>query len=1108
MRISFFEPGFNFPLPDLSAIQLNSFSAFLKSGVNEVIEEINNVEDNTGRNWVFTFNKPRYGNPVTTVEEAMNRKLSYSAPWYISVTLFEKTSKKSKTKEIYVGEMPLMTKKGTFIINGVEKVVVNQLTRAEGVFFISNLHAATGKVTAGAKILPKNGAWMEIETSPAGVMTVRIDRKRKLPLTALLRTFGLVTNDEIREAFNDVDDEKNSYIEKTLEKDLSTNYNDAILEIYKKIRPGEPVVLDNAKPLIESMFTNTRRYSLGKIGRFKLNQKLKTTFPYDSEGYLLHKEDLIQIIKKVILLNKGEGGYDDIDHLGNRRIRSVGELLQNQVRIGFLQVERNIKERMSLQPRDVLCDPSVLISSRPISAKVHSFFASGQLSQYQDQSNPLTGLDHLRRLSVMGPGGLTRERASFSVRDAHYTHYGKICPIRTPEGPNVGLITYLALFAKVNEFGFLETPYRKVIQDKNGKMKVTGKVTYLAAYDEEDYYITDASVGLDKDGYIKDSRIPLRKKGNFFIGDANLVSYMDVGSQQIVGVAASLIPFVSNTDVIRALYGCQQSAQAVPLVIAQRPYVGTGMEGIIARNSGAIVEASEDGVIEYADAEEVVLKAKSKKTYKYKTIKFMQSNMDTCYNQSVVAETGKRVKKGDILAEGPCIENGELALGANLKVAFMVWYGYNFEDAIVISERVVKEDLLTSIHIKDHSIQVLETKLGPEEVTRDIPNAPEEALKNLDEEGIVAIGAKVKAGDILVGKIAPRGEKELSAEERLLRAIFGEKAQDVRDNSLTLPHGEWGTVIGRTILSKENGDDLPTGVIKEIKVQIAQQRKIVVGDKLTGRHGNKGVISLIAPEEDMPYLEDGTRVDIVLHPTSLIGRMNLGQLPETHLGAVAEKTNTYFEVPVFSQFDENRLRRSLLETGLPKDGKHTLFDGRTGDRFDTKVVVGNIYILKLYHLAEDKMHARSTGPYSLITQQPLGGKAQFGGQRFGEMEVWALESYSAAYTLQEMLTTKSDDMLGRTLAYRSILQGEPIPPPAIPESFKLLVRELNGLALNIQTIGEEKDEVLDIEARKEEGLKSAISYDKKEPILIKDETNVLLKKKDKKTKKIEGVKKE
>ncbi|MFH1388509.1 MAG: DNA-directed RNA polymerase subunit beta [Patescibacteria group bacterium] len=1063
MRLSFSEEGFDFPLPNLSAIQLESYDAFLKGGVNDILEEINDVEDYTGRGWVLSFANPRFDNSTITIQESIDRGTTYSAPWYLKTTLFEKETKKSKTQEIYMGEVPLMTPKGTFIINGIEKVVVNQLTRSEGAYFVPLEYPGIVRPLASAKLLPKNGAWLEIETLKNNVLAVKIDRKRKVVLSALLRVFGLETDNQIREAFAEAEKGSEvSYIENTLEKDPSSNYDEALIEIYRKIRPGEPLILDNAKTLVETMFFNPRRYSLGKVGRFKFNQRLGTTFANDPEGRLLHKEDLIKVVEKIIALNRNLGEeFDDIDHLGNRRVRSVGELLQNQIRIGFLQMERNIKERMSLQPRGELCEPGALISTRPVSAKVHSFFASGQLSQYQDQSNPLTGLDHLRRLSVMGPGGLTKERASFSVRDAHYTHYGKICPVRTPEGPNIGLITYIALYARVNEYGFLETPYRKIVADGKGSYKVTNTVEYLAAYDEEKYYITDASAVVSRDGKISETRVPLRKGKDFFIGDISMASYMDINSQQTVGVAASLIPFISNTDVIRALYGCQQATQAVPLISPQAPFVGTGMEGIVAQNSGAIIEAPFAGVTEYADAERIVFKGKEKVEYKIQ--KFVQSNMDTCYNQKVNVVTGQKVKQDAILAEGPAVSNGEMAIGANLTVAFMIWHGYNYEDAIIISDRLVKDDILTSIHIKDHSVQVLETKLGPEEITRDIPNVSEEALRNLDENGIVAVGSEVKSGDILVGKIAPKGETELSAEERLLRAIFGEKSRDVKDNSLVLPHGEYGTVISVTELSKERGDELPTGVVREIRVFVAQRRKIVVGDKLTGRQGQKGVIALIAREEDMPFTQEGVAADIILHPASLLGRMNIGQLPETHLGWVSQKTGNYYKVPVFSKFNESYLIKALKDANLPTDGKTVLYDGRTGEPFDTRIVVGSLYVLKLHHLAEDKMHARSTGPYSLITQQPLGGKAQFGGQRFGEMEVWALEAYSAAHVLQEMLTIKSDDMLGRTLAYRAMLQGEKIPPAAIPESFKLLVRELNGLCLNIETVGESQEEVEEVE---------------------------------------------
>ncbi|MBU1017202.1 DNA-directed RNA polymerase subunit beta [Patescibacteria group bacterium] len=1054
-------------MPNLSSVQLDSFSWFLKEGINEILDEISSIEDYTGRNWELNFSKSRIAKSTITIEQAIEKGATYSASWFLTATLKDKSANQEKSQEIYVGEIPMITPKGTFIINGIEKVVVSQLTRSYGVFFVSTTDATTGKVLGGAKILPKNGAWLEFETAKSGVITVKIDRKRKIAATTLLRVFGTTDDAQISKTFGD-------FIETTLNKDLAKSYNEALLEIYKKMRPGEPLVLENAKALVENIFFNPRRYSLGKVGRFKLNQRFGFTTPNNKDNWLLTKEDLVAVIAKVIELNKGTLEPDDIDSLSNRRVRSVGELLQMQVRVGFIQMERNIKERMSLQPRGILCEPQTLISTRPVQARVHSFFALGQLSQYQDQSNPLTGLDHLRRLSVLGPGGLSKERASFSVRDVHFSHYGRVCPVRTPEGPNIGLISYLSLFSRVNEFGFLETPYKKLVKEKNDKIRVTNEIVYMASYEEEKYFIADASPKIDKNGYVLDKLVPLRKGGEFIIGNIEMAEYMDINPQQVVGVAAALIPFLSNDDVNRALMGTQHATQAVPLIKPEEPLVGTGIESDTALNAGAVVIASENGTVEYADALGVVVKTASGEKKKYAPLKFSQSNMDTCFNQRVVVSAGDKVKKGEVLMEGPSSKNGVLSLGTNLKVGYMIWEGFNYEDSIILSERVVKEDILTSIHITDHTVQVLETKLGAEEITRDIPNVSEEVLRNLDEEGIVAIGSKVKSGDILVGKVAPKGESELSAEERLLRAIFGEKAKDVKNNSLTLPHGEYGTVIGVKRIVASNETALPNGVLEEITVFIAQQRKIMVGDKLSGRHGNKGVIAKIVPIEDMPCLEDGSPLDIILSPASVIARMNVGQLLEAHLAQVAEISGEKYDIPVFTKFTEDDLKNSLKKAGLPESGKVRLIDGRTGEYFDQEVVVGIAYILKLHHLAEDKMHARSIGPYSLITQQPLGGKAQFGGQRFGEMEVWALESYSAAHILKELLTIKSDDVIGRTLAYRSILQGTEIPESAVPESFKLLVRELNGLGLNITPLGMEEGEEIPSKDALEEAVDSAV----------------------------------
>ncbi len=1054
------------PLKDLTGVQTKSYQWLLQEGLDEVLNEVGTIEDYSGRGWVLQLHSPTFEKPSITKDNAFFTGRTYDMPWYLKATLKDTIEKKEKTQNIYMGDIPVMTERGTFIINGVERVVVSQLTRSEGVLFTSEVSPITGATLGGAKVLPKNGVWLEIETSRTGIISVKIDRRRKLAITSLLRIYGLTTNDQIKEAFKDVDnDPELSYIDATLARDPSGDYDQACLEVYKKMRPGEPLVLDNAKALVHSMFFNPRRYSLGKVGRFKFNQKLNLDTPNDNKHWLMFQEDLLKIIARVIEINNGVAVSDDIDHLANRRVKSMGELLQNQIRIGFLQLERNVKERMSLHPRDEMPEPSVLISTRIVASKVHSFFATGQLSQQHDQQNPLTSLDHTRRLSLMGPGGLTKERASMAVRDVHYTHYGKICPVRSPEGPNIGLITYMTQYAVVNDYGFLETPYRKVVNE-NGKMRVTDEVVYLAAYDEDKVNIADASATLDEKGYVLDERVSMRKGDKFLIRGVDNMEYMDLIPRQIVGISAGLIPFLSHDDVNRSLVATQQMSQAVPLVKPEAPIVGTGTEESVALNTGYVITADADGEVTFADASKIVVQyGKDKKSKaEYKLSKFIKSNQDTCINQTVKVTTGQKVKKGDVLAEGPGIVDKEVAIGTNVKAAYMIWRGYEYEDGIVISDRLVKEDILTSIHISDYNVSVLETKLGPEEITRDIPNVSEDALRNLGEDGVVAIGSKVRSGDILVGKVAPKGETDLSAEERLLRAIFGEKAKEVRDNSLSVPHGERGVVIGIKRVTREDNKELPSGVIEEITVYVAQQRKIEVGDKLAGRHGNKGVISAIVPEIDMPHMENGEPVDIIFASDTVLKRMNVGQILEAPLGYAGRVLGKKYTVPVFQSPSEEDYQKELTEAGIPLTGKVKLIDGRTGEYFEHPVLVGETYILKLYHMAEDKMHARSTGPYSLITQQPLGGKAQFGGQRFGEMEVWALEAYGAANVLQEMLTIKSDDFVGRTQAYRSILQGMSIPTSNIPESFKLLVRELNGLGLGLLPIGAQKLETPEAES--------------------------------------------
>ncbi|OGC48717.1 DNA-directed RNA polymerase subunit beta, partial [candidate division WWE3 bacterium RBG_16_37_10] len=1050
MRHNFSKRKASLPLPNLSSVQLDSYEWLKKTGINEILEELGTIEDYSGRGWVLKLTNPQIEKENITVEQALHTGRTYDAPWYLTTIIEDPLAKKQKKQVIYMGDIPLMTDHGTFIVNGVERVVVNQLIRSEGVLFTGANSPITGQFLAGAKVLPKNGVWLEIETARSGVISVKIDRKRKITITTLLRVFGLETDEEIRKIFTTVETSPEiNYTDATLAKDPSSSYDEACIEIYRKMRPGEPLVIENARALVESMFFNKRRYSLGEVGRFKMNQTLGLNIPNDSKNRLLQLEDLIKIVSRIVELNNGMGKISDIDHLGNRRVKGVGELLQNQVRIGFLRMEKNIKEKMSLQPREELPEPSVLISPRAVAANIHSFFASGALSQMQDQQNPLTSLDHLRRLSVMGPGGLTKERASMAVRDVHYSSFGRICPVRTPEGPNIGLINYLAMYAKVNKYGFIETPYYKLDKQSDGRIKMTDKVEYLAAYDEDLHYITDASIEVDEKGYVTSKQVPLRKEGNFTLGDISLAEYVEVMPRQIVGISAGLIPFLANDSIGRALMATQQMSQTVPLIKPETPLVGTGIEDCIAQNAHAVILAEDDGQVTYSDAAVVKVTYKKAGKAEYKVAKFQKSNLDTCYNQYVKVVNGQKVKKGDVLVEGPGVKDGELSIGTNVKVAYMIWEGYEFEDGIVISDRLVRDDVLTSVHVSDYCVSVLETKLGPEEITRDIPNVSEDALRNLDETGIVAIGSKVKSGDILVGKIAPKGELDLSAEERLLRAIFGEKAKDVRDNSLNMPHGEHGVVIGVKKVTRKENEELPAGVLEEITVYVAQLKKIEVGDKLAGRHGNKGVISAIVPVIDMPRMEDGTPIDIVFSAASVLARMNVGQILEAPLGMAGKKLGKKYSIPPLEAVNELDIQNELKIAGLPVSGKVKLIDGRTGDSFDNEIVIGETYILKLIHMSEEKIHARSTGPYSLITQQPLGGKAQFGGQRFGEMEVWALEAYGAAHVLKEMLTIKSDDLIGRTQAYSAMIQNKPIPESNIPETFKLLVRQMNGLGLGL-----------------------------------------------------------
>lgn len=1068
MRYYFKKKKETLPLPDLTSFQKQSYAWFREKGIGEVLEEINPIEDQTGRGWELSFGHPRFEECEVTPQEAIKRGLTYSLPWYLTVTLKETRTGKENSREIFMGDFPEMTSKGTFVVNGIERVVVGQLTRSEGVYFTGAVDPRTGNFLTEGKIIPKNGAWLEFSTTRSNTLRVSVNRSRKMPITTLLRIFGLERDEEILAAFADVDNNpERLFLASTLAEDRSKDYEGAVLEAYRRIRPGERLVLANAKEVLHGMFFDYHHFDLGRVGRFKLNQELGLDLSLDGPSRLITKDDLVQVVRRVIDLNNGRGEFTDIDSLANRRVRGVGELAQHYLRVGFLQMARNIRGRMSVQQRGKFPSAKDLVSPRPVAARLHSFFASSQLSQYHDQNNPLSFLSHLRQLTVKGPGGLTQERASFSVRDAHYSHYGRICPVETPEGQNIGLTTHLALYARIDEFGFLETPLRRVIKDKKGS-RVTDEVDYLPQWEENQHFIAPTSAEVDDEGYILDSLVPLRKAGEFFMGVRDLAEYMDITPAQVVGASTSTIPFLANDDSNRALMAANMSRQAVPLIVPQAPIVGTGMEGPLACNSGAMVLAEAPGEVIEVDAAKIIVKERRGKK-EYELSKFVRSNDDTSLNQLPRVAVGDKVKAGAVLADGPSTEEGELALGSNLMVAYMPFEGLNYEDAFVVSKRLVEEDLLTSIHISEYTTSVLETKLGPEEITRDIPNVSEETLRNLDEQGIVAIGSEVRSGDILVGKIAPKGESELSAEERLLRSIFGEKARDVRDNSLRVPHGEYGTVIDVRILTPEDSD-LEAGVLKHIAVRVAQRKKLMVGDKLAGRHGNKGVISAILPQEDMPFLADGTPVDMIVSPSSVISRMNIGQLFEAHLGAAGKVLGKKYAVPPLSKFAPEWLEEELRLAGLPVNGKRVLFDGKTGMRYAQEIVVGQLYALKLEHLVEEKIHARSTGPYTLITQQPLGGKSQFGGQRFGEMEVWALEAYGARENLQEMLTVKSDDIIGRSRAYKALIQGEEIPDATLPESFKLLIRELNGLGLEIEPLVDEsqKSELGSFESEIEE----------------------------------------
>ncbi|TFJ92882.1 DNA-directed RNA polymerase subunit beta [Lentibacillus salicampi] len=1130
-------------LPNLIEIQTASYDWFLREGLREMFQDISPIEDFAG-NLSLEFIDYSLGEPKYPVDESKDRDVTYNAPLRVKVRLINNETGEVKEQEVFMGDFPLMTDTGTFIINGAERVIVSQLVRSPSVYY-NEKYDKNGKRGVTATVIPNRGAWLEFETDAKDVAYVRIDRTRKLPITVLLRALGFSTDQEIIDLLGE-----NEYLKNTLEKDNTETTDKALLEIYERLRPGEPPTVENARSLMVSRFFDPRRYDLAHVGRYKINKKLniknrlfnqtlaepivdpETGEVLAQKGdklerkllnkiipYLENQEDMLgekhvelsdgvldepirlQSIKIIdptdpdgerelnVIGNAGVdraikhitpadilsavshffnllhrvGGTDDIDHLGNRRLRSVGELLQNQFRIGLSRMERVVRERMSIQDTSSIT-PQQLINIRPVIASIKEFFGSSQLSQFMDQTNPLGELTHKRRLSALGPGGLTRERAGFEVRDVHYSHYGRMCPIETPEGPNIGLINSLSSYAKVNEFGFIETPYRRVDPETG---KVTGATDYLTADEEDNYIVAQANATLNEDGTFEQEEVIARFRGDNTVVPREKIDYMDVSPKQVVSAATACIPFLENDDSNRALMGANMQRQAVPLMEPQAPIVGTGMEYVSGKDSGAAIICRNDGIVEHVEAKEVRIRRISEVDGKevkgdldvYRMQKYIRSNQGTCYNQRPIVAKGDRVTKGEILADGPSMEDGELALGRNALVGFMTWEGYNYEDAVIMSERMVKDDDFTSIHIEEYESESRDTKLGPEEITRDIPNVGEDALKNLNEDGIIRIGAEVSDGDILVGKVTPKGVTELSAEERLLHAIFGEKAREVRDTSLKVPHGAGGIVLEVKIFNREDGDELPPGVNQLVRVYIVQKRKISEGDKMAGRHGNKGVISKILPEEDMPFLPDGTPIDIMLNPLGVPSRMNIGQVFELHLGMAARELGLHVATPVFDGANEEDVFETLQEAGMARDAKSILYDGRTGEPFDNRVSVGVMYMIKLAHMVDDKLHARSTGPYSLVTQQPLGGKAQFGGQRFGEMEVWALEAYGAAYTLQEILTVKSDDVVGRVKAYESIVKGDNVTEPGVPESFKVLIKELQSLGMDVKMLSSDESEI-------------------------------------------------
>ena len=1178
-RKDFAKVGDYIEMPNLIKVQKDSYDWFIEEGLGEVLKDISPIEDYSGNLVLEFFDYYMEEKTKYSVEEAKERDATYSTRLHVKVRLINRETGEIKEQEIYLGDFPLMTDSGTFVINGAERVVVSQLVRSPGCYYGEEFDTKTGKRTYNSTVMPLRGAWLEYETDGNDIFWVRVDRTRKVPVTTLLRAIGIATDSQIIDLFGEEE-----MLKATINKDTIKDQDEALIEIYKKLRPGELPTVDAARNLFNGLFYDNKRYDLAKVGRYKFNQKLalatrikdkvsandivdsetgevfvqageiiseevaeeiqdsginivdimvgdkkvriignstcnihkvlptvdlsklhikelvnynvlKNIIDNTSEEELLETleermnelvpkhittEDMIASINYLLNLSHGLGKPDDIDHLANRRIRCVGELLQNQFRIGLTRLERVVRERMTIQDLDVVT-PQTLINTKPITSAIREFFGSSQLSQFMDQTNPLSELTHKRRISALGPGGLTRERAGFEVRDVHYTHYGRLCPIESPEGPNIGLISALSSFAQINEYGFIETPYRKIDPETH---KLTDIVEYMSADVEDNYIIAQASEPVDEEGKFVNPRVRVRFKNEVIEVDSDKVQYVDVSPKQLVSVAAAMIPFLEHDDAKRALMGANMQRQAVPLMITESPIVGTGIEYRAAKDSGILVLAEDDGVIEKVTCDSITVKYKNGKTVVHKLRKFKRTNGGTCINQKPIVKKGEKVKKGDAIADGPATQNGEMALGKNVLVAFSTWEGYNYEDAILINERLVKEDVFTSIHIEEYDCECRDTKLGAEEITRDIPNVGDDSLKDLDENGIIRIGAEVRPGDILVGKVTPKGETELTAEERLLRAIFGEKAREVRDTSLRVPHGEAGTIVDVKIFTRDNSDELGPGVNQIIRCYIATKRKISVGDKMAGRHGNKGVISRVLPEEDMPFMPDGTPIDILLNPLGVPSRMNLGQVLEVHLGGAAKALGWKISTPVFDGATEEDVKELLAKAGMSEDGKMTLYDGRTGDPFASPITVGVMYMLKLHHLVDDKIHARSTGPYSLVTQQPLGGKAQFGGQRFGEMEVWALEAYGAAYTLQEMLTVKSDDVVGRVKTYEAIVKGENVPEPGVPESFKVLVKELQSLGLDVRLYSEDNQE-LELKENIEEGIEYDPNQDKK--ILAEDE---------------------